>query len=103
MPADALGQLVGQRRDFESHLLGRVAIAQRYRVVFRRLMIDRDTERRAHFVLTAITPSDPTRLIVGGREMPPEHPQPLLGLLRPPPLNQQPIRLVLDLPVTPPP
>src|SRR3984893_8250332 len=81
VPVDALGQFRGQRGDFEPHLLGRVAVAQCYRVVFHRLMIDRDAERRAHFVLPTIAPPDRTGLIVGGRKMALEHAQHLMRLL----------------------
>src|SRR6476646_6228330 len=96
MPADALGQLRRQRRYLESHLLGRIAVAQRYRVVFHGLMIDRNAERRTHLVLATIAPPDRASLIVSGGELPLEQPQHFLRLLGLPGLAQQRIDGDLD-------
>ncbi len=69
-PADSLCDHFDQPRARHPLLRHRVAIADRHRVVFHRLMIDRHAVRRADFILTPIAPPDRSRLIVGDREMP---------------------------------
>src|SRR5512137_1999461 len=81
LPADPLRQFGGQRRDRDADLLGRVAIAQRHRLVLHRLVIDRHAKGRADLVLAAIAPPDRSGLIVGHREMLLQHRAYLMGLL----------------------
>src|SRR5580658_2487490 len=89
MPADALGEHGHEFRDFEPHLLGRIAIAQRDRVVVHSLMIDGDAERGADLVLAPIAAADRTSLIVGDREVALKHVAHLYRLFRMPALAQQ--------------
>src|SRR5260370_6365974 len=68
-PAYSIADLFDQPRNRHALLRHRIAIADGYRVVVHRLMIDRHTVRRADFILTPITPAYGARLIVNDREI----------------------------------
>src|ERR1700731_2548696 len=57
-PANSIADFFDEPRDRHPLLGHRIAIAQRHRIVFHRLMIDRDAVGRAHFVLPPIASAD---------------------------------------------
>src|SRR6267154_1407284 len=66
----------------EAHLLQRIAVADRDRLILRRLAVDRDTEGRAGLILAAIAPADRAAVVVEHVEVAAQVVEDLTGELR---------------------
>ena len=61
-----LFQITFQHIDIHSLLLPSITVADGNGVVFERLVIDRNAERRTDFVLSSVEPADAAGVVVNG-------------------------------------